>query len=197
MQGHQHHDHEVGDIIDEWAKLRAPPQKTLDWLLDNGVTPQAIIDAGGIVIAEVTFAKDRTLGPWFEFSDDGEPALILRCEESGLLIDVAAMSLTHPTRFARLERRAWALGPDLALSPSRLGNDPHRLPPVHVYRTPLSWLQGGADGLVILDADKARDELWPFRQIAAEDQHHGQQMKRLMRRATWREQIVVPRRVDA
>lgn len=186
------------DIIDSWAAAcAAPPQRTLDHLFATGVTPRAVIDAGGIAIAEVSFAEDKVLGSWFEFTDGGEPALSFRCTEDDWLIDIVAMDMKSPTRFARLERRAWALGPDIALSPNRLGDDPDRLPPIRIFRNPLTWLQGGCDGLVILDPDRARDELWRTSRLAGEDEVHGRQLKRLMVPPSWNGQVLVPRRTAA
>lgn len=158
-----------------------------------GITPAAVIAAGGIRRAPVKFDEHPVLGRWFEFVDDGLVAWLVPSYRDEVLIDVVAFLPNRPAVFAPLSRRAWALGADRAMSPNRIGDDPDRLPPVRVYRTPLAWLRGSTtEGLVILDAERARDELWHVGRIAGEDVEHGHELQRLMRPPRWPGEVLVP-----
>ena len=90
-----------------------------------------------------------------------------------------------------------ALGADQALSPNRIGDHPNRLPPVQIHRTPMTWLQAGCDGLVILYSATARDELWDVRELRGEDFDHGQQLRAMMRVPPWRGRICIPAEATA
>ena len=85
----------------------------------------------------------------------------------------------------------------MALSPNRLGERPNRLPPVRIFRDPAAWLGAHCDGLVILDGDKARDELWHVGQLAAQDEMLGRRLKKLMVQPQWPGTVLVPRKQAA
>ena len=103
-----------------------------------------------------------------------------------------AWPVDKPQRHARLARKAWALGVDIALSPNRIGDDSDRYPPTYVYRDPISWLRAGCDGLVILDGEKARDELWYVDELRAEDEALGLELESLMKPPKWPGRVCIP-----
>ena len=142
-------------IVDEFHALQPVPR---DDRTAAGIPARAetISRCGGLRQARARFAFEPALGRYFEFSAEGLPCWCVAAYEHGLLIDIIAWPLGKPRRYASLERKAWALGADDALSPNRLGPDSDRLPPIHVYRDPMIWLRAGTEGLVILDAARAK-----------------------------------------
>ena len=78
-----------------------------------------------------------------------------------------------------------------------LGDKLDKLPPVRIFRDPMSWLKAGCDGFVILDGDRARDELWHVGRLAAQDEVLGRRLKMLMARPPWPGQVLIPRRKAA
>ena len=181
-------------ISQEFHRYLAVP---LAELKAAGISTTALIRCGSIRTANVRFGRERGLAPYFEFAGDGQFCWLIGAYEVDYLIDVVAWRPDKPERFSRLTRKAWGIGIDRALSPNRISDNPDRLPPARVYRTPLSWLQGGADGIVILDPERARAELWHVDQLAAADQHHGHQLKQLMKRPAWSGQVLIPKQVAA
>jgi hypothetical protein len=156
-----------------------------------------IIRTGGIRRTRARFAFEPALGRYFEFASDGLPCWAVAAYEGGLLVDIIAWPIGKPRRYAPLARWAWALGADEALSPNRLGADLDRLPPVHVCRDPLSWLRAGCDGLVIVDAARAREELWHVGELRAEDHDHGGEIEALMKAPAWAGRVMVPKPSEA
>jgi hypothetical protein len=183
-------------IVDEFHSL--PPVPIVDRTAAGiPAKVETITRTGGIRQACARFAFEPALGRYFEFSGEGLPCWCVATYEGGLLVDIVAWPLGKPRRYAALCRKAWALGGDDALSPNRLGEDPDRLPPIHVYRDPMSWLRAGAEGLVILDAARARDELWPHSELRAEDETHGRELEALMVSPVWAGKVMVPRSSEA
>jgi hypothetical protein len=165
------------NIHAEFAQ-HAANQAQREALVKMGVTGPAIAKAGGFGVAGVAFMKDR-----FEFDGPAE-AMVLPVYEGAHLIDLVAVDSKRPIRFARLYGRAWCLGNDFnAWEPNAA------LP---VWRTPLRWLQAGAEGIVIMDWAAAYWQL-PDADLVAEDEHHGQQIRRLMMPDPWRGQVLVRR----
>lgn len=68
-----------------------------------------------------------------------------------------------------------------ALSDQLLGK------PLHVYRTPLSWLKGGCDGVVLLDLSRAFVDLVTAPNgLVGEDGAHTDELRRMITETTMR-----------
>lgn len=107
--------------------------------------------------------------------------------DGDFLIDLIAVDAKRSTRFARLRARAWCLGQDF--------NTWKPTSPLPVWRTPLTWLRQGAEGVVVLDWAQAYWEI-PDNNLIAEGEHHGQQIRNAMKPDPWRGRVMV-RRAEA
>ena len=189
----QAHSDPVIRLIDEFAALPLVP--VADWTV-AGIPSTAVLsdDPGAIRQARARFEFEPTLGRYFEFASDGLPSWCMAAREDGRMVDVIAWPIDKPRRHARLYRCAWALGADIALSPNRIGDDPEKYPPVYVFRDPVSWLRAGADGVVVLNATAAREELWHVADLQAEDRDHARELHAMMRPPAWAGDVFFPRR---
>lgn len=78
---------------------------------------------------------------------EAPPHLVLPVYEEGELVDLCAFRSSDPTRWLLRNRQGWALGLQYGLAPHCWGD------PVTLSATPLEWLQGGAEGLCVVDWD--------------------------------------------
>ena len=151
-------------------------QAEIDAMLAAGITQ------GGLGVADVTFNADT-----FEFKGTTK-AVIIPAYDGDQLVDLVAADAKKPTRFSRLERRAWCLGETFdAWEPAE---------PLPVWRTPLRWLREGCAGIVILDWAEAYWRL-PDRTLIAEDEIHGRQIRASMQPPDWTGRVMVPRPSEA
>lgn len=111
-------------------------------------------------------------GAHFDFLDEAQgsdvapaPAIVIVCYEHGTPVDLLAIRLA-PFAAASWLGRVAILGEDDIAGQAR----------VRVFRTPIDWLRGGCDGIVILNADVARDRL-AGKEIVAQDVEHGRWLK--------------------
>ena len=153
-----------------------PSQSEFDALVNMGITDTTLADIGGFGVGDVTFMEND-----FEFGGDTR-ALIIPAYEGGQLLDLVAVNAKRPTRFARLYCRAWCLG--------EIFNAWEPNVPLPVWRSPLRWLREGAEGVVIMDWGQA---YWRFPDLdlIAEDEAHGQQIRKLMRPDPWRGKVLL------
>jgi len=76
---------------------------------------------------------------------DGPPMICLPVYDSGDLIDLVAFRSSDPDNWLLRTGLGWCLGLERGLEAHTWGD------PVHLARTPLEWIQGGAEGLALLD----------------------------------------------
>lgn len=131
-------------------------------------------------------------GGRFTFDETGTLAAVVEvlAADGETVIDIAAWSLTDPTRWRTAIGAAVALGETVAWNPSTYAFGR----PLRLFRTPLRWLQAGCDGACILDTKRAARWLQdvPSSTVAAADDGHAIELETL-RRALLKEQtIVVP-----
>ena len=168
-------------LIDELmaALGTAMTQEHVASLLALGVPPPAVDMCGA--------AKIRPDGDLYQPDDDGLEAVILPCFDAGETSDLLAFAPDAPERYwLRLGQAAY-LGGD-ALGDAVMDE------PVRVFRSPLAWLRAGApaDGLVVLDDEIARRELADHL-VAAEDLHHGRELRRRLSVPARHPRILIPR----
>lgn len=130
-------------------------QRHLDWLNGFGVPTSAIIRpdlirlAHGFKAHDGFFEPDKSGPAWFVFAEP-EDAIFWRPEADEL---------------ARWTGRAFALG-EQAVDNAGTYSLGHCL---HVYRSPLHWLKAGRDGIVVIDWERAFDELRHCPRVAVDE----------------------------
>jgi len=156
-------------------------------VLERAGVPDLMISCG--MVGAVAIELDAG-GLHYQPSDDGRRAFVTPCRvadpwtpeavgfeivpQYGDLVDLVAWHPARPLRWATRRGLAAWLG---ACEPQFLGPAP-----VTVKRSPLSWLQGGAIGLCVLDrkpADVYR-VLSLCRRIEAEDSAHQFELTRIL-----------------
>ena len=153
----------------------------IDWTLTQPY-------CGGVYIAPAQFDL-----PWFDIVEDGEEVAVVEtlAEDGVTVVDLVAWPIDDPTRFATAIGAAAVLGENVASNPvTYFAGAPLRL-----FRSPLTWLQAGCDGAVILD--QARGARWllelPSSRIAAEDDEHADQLMAAKTALFNGQDFVVPR----
>lgn len=111
-------------------------------------------------------------GANFDFPDEAQgsdmapaAAIVIVCYEHGTPVDLLAIRLA-PFAAASWLGRVAILGEDDIAGQAR----------VRVFRTPIDWLRGGCDGVVILNTGVARDRL-AGKEVVAQDVEHGRWLK--------------------
>jgi hypothetical protein len=146
----------------------------------------------GIALARPALATIAVEGDIFVPDPDGVPAFVLPIRaygplspeapepretlHNGSIIDLCAIHPERPGCFALRRGVAEWLG---CCAPQFLNPDP-----VRVWRTALSWLQAGCDGLVLLSRDR-RDQyrvLSSLNAIIAEDEVHAAELRAVLAR---------------
>ena len=127
----------------------------------------------------------------FNFSENGLTALIIPVYDTipgnldanpirhvKHLVDLVAVDLDHPDRYWR--RR----GEALVLGNAYLEIAGQEREPVPVFKNPLTWLQAGGAGIMVLDWDYARDLLLDH-DLIAEDLGLGDRLEVTLRPDIW------------
>ena len=127
----------------------------------------------------------------FEFAEDGLTAIIIPAYDTipGILdanaerhvahlIDLIAVDAGHPDRFWRRRGEALVLGAAYLDIAGQEGE------PVPVFRSPMSWLQSGGAGVVVLDWAWVPDLLLGF-DLIAEDVDLGNRLEAALRPEIW------------
>lgn len=119
-------------------------------------------------------ARIRTTGRFYEPAIDGDHAIIVPVMDGDELVDLIAFDPRRPTEwFARLDSEP-LLGAS-ALSDQLLGK------PLHIFWSPLTWLQASCDGVVILDFNRAfADLVTAPNGLVGEDDAHTDELRRVM-----------------
>jgi hypothetical protein len=163
------------DIQDDYDRLEHITWAAFKWLLDKGVPAPAIVYPELPRASYVSFLPDSNLFVVAEDNDKGavKALVFLVRGETGEPNDLAAWS-PKSDRLASWFCNAWALG-ESCLSEFYLAERRQ----VPTFRSPIEWLRHGRQGLVILDADKARWRVaYSGFEIVAEDVPHGQALRR-------------------
>lgn len=150
-----------------WGTLCQP---AIDWLKANGVTGGTVSRPWPINCAMVRFVGGR-----FTPAGDGERALTVPAIEDGEIVDIAAWA-PRSGRLAPWRGIAFGLGIDDALNPATYWSGGA----LHVHRSPLSWLQEGRVGLVILRPEMAHVYLAGVPALSFDDQRHAVEVSRHM-----------------
>jgi hypothetical protein len=164
------------------AELNCRGNPTIDWLdyVRNNALDVATVCrfAGLIAVTHCVFYDHRR----FDFADPGEreaeAAAVIEAfgQDAEKVIDLVAWPLAAPGRIATLFGEAMLLGVDRIANPATYYASQH----LQVFKTPLSWLQAGCAGSVIIDPHCARfvlrSALGP---IAGEDLDHARAIQKL------------------
>ncbi|MBX4991415.1 hypothetical protein ABID08_003264 [Rhizobium binae] len=129
-------------------------QRHINWLRTCGVPMPAIVQpelvrlAHGYRGSDGLFDPDESGPAWFAFAEVGD-VIFWRPEDE----------------LARWTGRAFALG-EQAVDNAGTYSLGHCL---HVYRSPLHWLKAGRDGIVVIDWERAFDELRHCPRVAVDE----------------------------
>lgn len=157
------------------------------YLRDNGLDDRSVEACAGVL----GLARTELLpGRLFDFRRDGFVSAVIEVfdRDDETVLDLLAWPVDRPEHFATMFGTAAVLGSARIESRATY----HLDRPLRVFRTPLSWLQAGGAGVVLIDkaagAAALADALGP---IAGEDVQHARELARLARH------FVDPRRVVA
>ena len=168
-------------VIDELLSAlgRAMTQEHIDRLLGAGLPPAAVDMCGTAGI--------RPDGELYQPDGDGFEAIVVPIFDAGATIDLLVFNPANPAKWWLRLGAHWALGADAL---DRVWHDE----PLVVYRSPLCWLRAGCPphGLCVLDWTVARRELADHH-VAAEDLHHGRELRRRLSVPARHPRILIPR----
>ena len=137
-------------------------------LVDLGL-PDMILGASVVYREDSSFLfADELDGP-----DDASPAFVILCrDDDDHAIDISAWSPSSG-RLATWLGRAWAIDQHRVLEPRLSDYDA-----LAVFKNPMEWLQNRREGIVIIDAQRAK---WEFAYLAptlvVADVSHGQMLR--------------------
>ena len=186
-----HFERQLALVREHWASVRRL------WLsnsafpdvgkLRSSLPEDFLLGCGMPGLATIRPARDGR----FEFTENGLTALIFPVYDTipgnldanaerhlEHLIDLVAVDLDHPDRYWR--RR----GEALVLGNAYLEIAGQEREPVPVFKNPLTWLQAGGAGIMVLDWDYARDLLRDH-DLIAEDLGLGDRLEVTLRPDIW------------
>jgi hypothetical protein len=146
-------------------------ERGLRWLLDRGVSPLAIGTPWAIGAARVLIQPDNTYVP----SSMGRYAYVLPCLTNVGMIDLVCWIPATGQIASRLGEAAM-----LGQRQVDEAADDITARPVPVWASPLSWLRGGRNGIVIVDAVRA-GHLLSGLVLLAENGSHANDLRRQLR----------------
>jgi hypothetical protein len=152
---------------DIW-QVPAPDLAEVRWLRSKGVSRSAILRPWPIGATTVKFDGDT-----FELDPNGERVLTFLVEDCGEAMDIAAW---HPRtgQLATWLGAGFAIGQGVIFNPATYFADGA----LHVYETPLQWLQAEREGIVIVQPDMAHAYLANCQRLAFSDAAHARQVER-------------------
>ena len=184
-------DRQLALVREHWASVRRL------WLNDSDLSPGAKIRSElppdfwiGCGMPGFAGIKPTDEGR-FEFAEDGLATVIVPAYDTipgnldasaarhiEHLVDLVAVEVDHPDRFWRRRCEALVLGNAYLEIAGQEGE------PVSVFKTPLSWLCSGGDGIVVLDWDWAREVLTGL-DLVAEDLALGERLEAVAKPDIW------------
>jgi hypothetical protein len=148
------------------------------WLMRQGVSDLAIHTSEPVRAARVVWTDpDR-----FEFEQhlpDGAQAsrgLLFLVTDAGKAVDLIAWQ-PRTGQIGSWRGYAWGLGQEETFCPRITDHDG-----LHVWRTPLQWLQAGRGGVVIFRPRLAAELLADAGPLIAMDIAHGQELRQALQR---------------
>ncbi len=143
--------------------------KTITWLASKGIPVKALAEPWAVHVGKVLFVDQHLYVP----NRLGNSCLIMAVIDDGI-IDLAAWD----PRSGRIGAR---LGQGGCLGQGQIGRDGFGThgPALPVWRTPIGWLAAERRGVVIVDPPIAAHQLAGIT-IEAEDQHHVDDLRRLL-----------------
>lgn len=132
-----------------------------------GISGKAAAKAGG-----VAWAKGQFFGGHFELDSAGQHVMVLPVCHGEKPVDFVAFDQTH---YGALYGDVFALGEDHLINPPVFGD------PINVYPHPISWLQNGCDGIVILRPQDVWHQLANYEFLSCEDVAHGREIERFLK----------------
>ena len=181
-------------MFDLIGELECTTQQTAAkrWFLDEGVPRPMLTTCLGIDgmfgVARVRIDADGTYEP----AEDGVGAIVVAVIEHNELSDLLAFRTTDPSRWWLRLGLAGYLGEAVVDYAAFMSMS------LRLNRSPLSWLQAGCNGAVVLDWRFASSALLNVPEIAAEDIEHGEEIeRRLLKFSPVLPRIVVPFREAA
>lgn len=158
--------------VDLWAELKIARHKVGradEILARHGVTDPNARQLCGL-------ARIVQFGKFYEPHSDGEYAIIMPVIDVDELVELIAFDPRTPNQWFQRLGGERLLGGD-ALGGQLLGN------PLHIYRTPLSWMKRRRDGIVVFDTNHAFIDLTTAPNgILGEDDVHTEELRSAMTR---------------
>ena len=191
MVAQGHFERQLALVSEHWTSVRRlwlGNSKFLDVRKLRSSLPDNFLQGVGMPgLATIRSARDGR----FVFTENGLTALIIPAYDTipgnvdanpirhlEHLIDLVAVDLNRPDRFWRRRGEALVLG-NAYLEIARQEREP-----VPVFKNPLSWLQAGGAGIMVLDWDYARDLLRDH-DLIAEDLGLGDRLEVTLRPDIW------------
>lgn len=156
-----------------WQGLAYSMTAELEWLFAHGVAPDAMAEPWPIRSARVVF--DGLHG--FDFTRDGEPAIIFKAEDCGEEIDLIAWQ-PRTEKLASWHGNTFCLGDlDQIDNPATYFMDGA----LRIHADPLDWLRASREGIVVLRRDFAYAHLRFCPRIVCDDLSHAERVERWVR----------------
>lgn len=142
----------------------------IGWLLDQDVSPAAMLEPTPIRAANVTFLDRNT----FDFDESGIRAFVFKELDSDDLVAWRPASKRLPDRLATWRGVAFALGQDAIWNPASyfMGSA------LRVHADPLAWLKADRDGVCIVQAQLTYANLRHARGLSFADPVYRRLVKR-------------------
>lgn len=109
-----------------------------------------LIGAEMLGIGRVTLSRDGSR--WEPGGPDGR--LLIGAVDAGALVDVVAVSTSHPDQWALRTGHGWALGCE-AIERVHAALAEERRPVLALHANPIDWLRAGGEGVCVLDWSRA------------------------------------------
>ena len=187
----RHSDRQLALVRQHWAAVRHlwldDPDVLAARKLRADLPEDFWIGAGMPGLATIRPIRDGR----FEFAEDGLTAVVIPAYDTipgnldanperhvEHLVDLVAVDLDQPDRYWRRRSEALVLGSAYLEIAGQEGE------PITVFRSPMSWLRSGGDGICILDWDWARGLLLDL-ELIAEDLDLGDRLAAALKPGIW------------
>jgi hypothetical protein len=152
------------------SALHIPTDIEIGWLLDQGVSPAAMLDPTPIQAANVVFLGGDT----FNFDTGGVRAFVFKEFDSGDLVAWRPGPKRTPDQLATWRGVAFALGEDAIWNPASyfMGSA------LRVHADPFQWLRSERDGICIVQPTLAYAQLRHVKRLSFADTMHARWVQR-------------------